>query len=547
MGVPWVTGVPGESFLPLLDGLRRVELPYLPVVHESGATFLAAAYARMTRQPAVVAVTRGPGASNALIGIHEAEQAAAPVVLIVGQVESGVRGRRPLQEMEFDQVFASIAKRTIEVTSPAQIVPSITAAIRLASAGPPGPVVVSVPADHWYGSVPDDTDAIAVPPRSSVPCLSDAAVEELAALVREAKKGLIVLGEEFAAERHTALISELAERTGFGLIGGHAFTDAVPSDAPFWLGASTIRGSRPLRRALQDADACLFLDHWPGDRVTQGYLAMPPSLAVVSSAPRIGWDEYPQARMYVGDPVDGARRILGRFRDDFPDPGRVAWVRSVRSEMDADATAIRQRNAADAGGVPMDIVVRTLDRTLPADVTIVVDAGSFNDWIVRYLPFGRGRHYVGTLSGSMGFAIPGAIGVHLARPTARVAVVVGDGGFLMTGFHIATLVKMGIPASVIVLRNDSWGSIALHQDREFPGHRYATDLPAVSYADIGRSLGATGFTVSTRDELEPALSAAFSTAGPSLVEIATDPDHLSPVIYETRAASRATDSGARAT
>jgi acetolactate synthase I/II/III large subunit len=546
MGVPWVTGVPGESFLPLLDGLRQVELPYVPVVHESGATFLAAAYARMARAPAVVAVTRGPGASNALIGIHEAAQAGAPVVLIVGQIESGVRGRRPLQEMEFEQVFGSIAKRTFEVTSPGQIVPSITAAIRLATTLPQGPVVVSVPADHWYGSIPEEAGAVALPPGPSVPCLSDAAVEELVALLRHATKGLIVLGEEFANERHAGLVSELAERTGFGLLGGHAFTDAVASDTPFWIGASTIRGSRPLRRALQEADACLFLDHWPGDRVTQGYLALTQNLAVVSSAPRVGWDEYPQARLYVGDPVDGARRLLGRFRDGTPDSHDVAWVRGLRSDMDAEATDIRGRNAAEARGVPMDAVVRALDRALPDDVTVVVDAGSFNDWVVRYLPFGHGRHYIGTVSGSMGFAIPGAIGAHLARPSAPVAVLVGDGGFLMTGLHVATLVQMGIPSSVIVLRNDSWGSIALHQDREFPGHRYATDLPPVSYADVGRSLGASGFTVSTSDELEDVLAEAFSIAGPSVIEIPTDPDHLSPLVYETRAASGATSSSAQA-
>jgi acetolactate synthase-1/2/3 large subunit len=535
-GVPWVAGVPGESFLPLLDGLRREHLPYVSVAHEAGATFLAAAYARATGQPAVVAVTRGPGAANALIGIHEAAQAGAPVVLIVGQLESKVRGRRALQEMEFEQVFASIAKRSIEVTRPDRIVDALVAGLRVATAGPAGPVVISVPSDHWYGRV-EDRAPLAQPPQAAAPVLSDAALDDLAQLLRVARRGLLIVGQEFRAGRHADLLATVAERSRFGVIGGHAFPDAMDAANEHWLGASTVRGSSPLRATLLEADICIFLDHWPGDRVTQGYQPLSATLAVVASDPAVGWDEYPETRLLRGDPVDALERLLEVMgRPGSRTKSRAAWVRERRSAITEQARDTLADSRRAASGIPFADIVQSLAQTLPRDTTIVSDAGSFNDWIMRNLPFPSGRHYLGPISGSMGFAVPGAIGAQLARPGTHTVALTGDGGFLMTGMEVSTLVRLRLPVTVIVFRNDLWGSIAIHQDRDFPGERFATELPPVSFIGLARGLGASGIRVDDPSKLGAALARAFRSRTPVVVEVPTDPARPAPTSYEARTA-----------
>jgi acetolactate synthase-1/2/3 large subunit len=468
-----------------------------------------------------------------MIGLHEAQQAGAPVVLIIGQLESRVRGRRALQEMEFEQVFASVAKRSIEVTRPDRIVPAIAAALRLATTGPTGPVVISVPSDHWYGLVTDEP--IAVSPRASVPRLSDAAVATLAELCGAARRGLFIVGEAFRAGQESELLTAVAERTGFGVLGGHAFPDAMDGANDAWLGASTVRGSSVLRETLTEADTCIFLDHWPGDRVTQGYLPLSARLAVVAGDPAIGWDEYPETRVLLGDPVDGLRRLLDVLE---PDPGaageRRTWITARKREAAEQATSTLEASRSASAGIPFTDIVAALAATLPEAVTLVSDAGSFNDWVMRYLPFPGGRHYLGPISGSMGFAVPGAIGAQLARPESRTLALTGDGGFLMTGMEVATLVQLRLPVTVIVFRNDLWGSIAIHQDRDFPGARFATELPPVSFVGLAEALGARGLRVEDPAGLWPALAQAFESPTPVVVEIATDPERPAPASYERR-------------
>jgi acetolactate synthase-1/2/3 large subunit len=533
-GAPWVAGVAGESFLPLLDGLKCEGIPFLPFVHEAGATFAAVAYARLARRPAVVAVTRGPGASNALIGIHEAASSNAPVVLIVGQVESGIRGRKPLQEMEFTSVFASVAKATFEVTRPDQLVPSISAALRRAVLGRPGPVVVSVPADHFYGEVPEAGSA--VPPESYAPAvLDDAAVARLAETIRTSRRGLFVVGAAFGGGAHTDALDRLASRTGFGVLGGHAYADVLPGSGA-WLGVSSLRGSEEMKQTLREADLLVFLDHWPGDRVTHGYLPFAAQIVHISAAPEVAWDEYLGATILTGDAacaVEQLEAALGPAVDNAE--RRRAWVRSRQTEMsDARERMMAEARAVSGGSVPFPEIVDALDQTLPADVTIAPDAGSFNDWILRYLPFPTGRRYVGTISGSMGFGLPAAIGAQLARPGGRAVAFAGDGGFLMTGLELATAVTMKLPLTVVIFNNGIWGSIALHQDRAFPGRRTGIELPKVSFAGIATSLGALGLAVREPADLTPALRRAFTHDGVALVEIPTDPLLPSPSSYSRR-------------
>jgi acetolactate synthase-1/2/3 large subunit len=538
-GVAWVSGVPGESFLPLLEGLRLSRLPFIATSHESGAVFMASAYSRATGRPSVVSVTRGPGAANALIGIHEAFQANAPVVLIVGQVDSAVRHRGAMQEMEISDVFRSVAKAVVEVTSPERLAPSLLAALRKSALDTPGPIVVSVPKDVFYGEVPatkyDTAMRLGVAGGRLSSEVFEHDVDRLLDMIRGAKRGLIVAAAGFAQDDAAVGLSRLARASGFGVIGAHGHPDILPIDDPSWLGCSTIRSPGHVRDTLVDADVIFFFGGSLDDRTTQGYRTMPASTAVVMDCPAVGWDEYLDARLIRADPVRMAERLAARLEMEPGHPGRqqrIEWTihrRNVGRDMRLDVLAA----AADEGlATNFPAILDAIDRTLPADCWVVGDAGSCTDWIVHYLPFPSGRRYCGTASGSMGFGVPAAIGLQLARPKSRALVITGDGGFLMSCAEIATLAQLDLPITVVVCANQVQGSIAIHQDRVFPGRRHGVFLPKVSHAGMAEAMGVASTQATSVTELASALATSSRSSSPFLIEVQTDPEALSPIYYE---------------
>jgi acetolactate synthase-1/2/3 large subunit len=353
--------------------------------------------------------------------------------------------------------------------------------------------------------------------------------------VADAKRGLFIVGGAFAGGRLAALIGRVATTTGFGVVGGHAFPDALPSEHPQWLGCSTIRGSRALKETLAQADTIVLLDQWLGDRVTQGYLPLGARIVAVTAAPDVGWDEYLSAEILAASPEGALLQLDAGLASQVNGAAdRARWVADRRDSLAAERDQILNATTKSTprGRIPFKAIVEVLDRTLPPDVTLVSDAGSFNDWIMRYLPFRDGRRYLGTLSGSMGFGVPGAIGVQLSGVTKRTVALVGDGGFLMTGLEAATIASLRPPVTIVVFRNDVWGSIALHQDRHFPGQRFGTGLPPVSYAGLAKAMSLPAYTAATEAELHAALQSAFALDGPSLLEVLTDPERPSPSYYE---------------
>jgi acetolactate synthase-1/2/3 large subunit len=277
-----------------------------------------------------------------------------------------------------------------------------------------------------------------------------------------------------------------------------------------------------------------------GDRVTQGYRPLAARIIAVQPEPQVGWDEYLGAEFFLADPVAAVEQI-GRHYAAEADGSAVgaqerrAWVQDRRDAIREEGARILAAEAQTARAVSFAEIVETMDRLLPDDATIVSDAGSFNDWIIRYFPFRGRRRYVGPISGSMGFAVPAAIGVHLAQPGTRTLAIVGDGGFLMTGLELATAAAAHLPITVVVVKNGIWGSIAIHEDLRFPGARFAVNLPEPGYAALAASLGAAGFTAEGGGEFEGVLRAALAVEGPSLIEVTTDAARPSPAYYEARA------------
>lgn len=538
LGIDQVSGVAGESFLPLLEGLRREGIPFINTAHEAGAVFMALGRARTSELPGVAAVTRGPGASNSLIGIYEAMKSGTPLILIVGQVDTVNRYRDGIQEMEIVDVFKPTVKAAIEVTRSDRFGPALLASFRLSLQGKPGPVVLSVPTDHLYGEAsPTEVPGIFRDVKDAGPSISDDALGRVLAAVEPASRVLAILGHSFRDYRHAKLVSTVAEAGGFGVLGAHSCLDVMEHDDPQWIGCSTVRASDHMARAIAEAEVILSFDSDFGDQTSRGFTETGARLFAFSTGGTAIWDEYLGADHIMADPVSVLRGLSARYTPSGVETARRDWVAGIQAAMKKERTIVydTDRAVTDAG-VPMSMVAESLDRTLPLRSLVVSDVGTFNDWFTRYLPFSQRRRYVGPTSNPMGFALPTALGAHGPAQVDRTVVLSGDGGFLMSGMELATLSRLGLPVTVIVFDNGVWGSIARDQDRVY-GVRYGTEFgSAPDFALLAQAFGIEGRTIDHPSDLETELAAAFDNPGPSLLVVKTDPQRLSPADVATRGA-----------
>lgn len=531
LGVDQVSGVAGESFLPLLEGLRREGIPFLNTAHEAGAAFIALGHARTSGTPGVAAVTRGPGASNALIGVYEAMKSATPMILVVGQVDTTHRHRDGIQEMEVVDVFRPTTKAAIEVTRADRFGPALLAAFRTATRDRPGPVVLSVPTDHLYAETHEvDVPDVYLRPAHGGPTVSSDSLDELAAELETARQVLMIMGPEFRNYRHAKLTSSTARTGGFGVLGAHSCLDVVDTNDPQWIGGCTVRASDHVARALGEADVILSFGSGFGDQTTRGFTETDARLFAFSTKGTAIWDEYLGARHIVADPVSVLEGLVGRLS---PDPevrdARNRWVAGIQNSIAAERVRVFESEREEGGfGIPMSLFVEALDRALPSESLIVSDVGTFNDWFTRYLPFNPGRRYVGPTSNPMGFALPTAIGAHGPAGVARSVVLAGDGGFLMSGMELSTLARLQLPLTVIIFDNRVWGSIARDQDRIY-GTRYGTEFETqIEFAVLAQAFGIEGLAVDDPEDLEKAVSWSLEGPGPRLLAVRTDPRRLSP-------------------
>lgn len=531
LGITQVAGVAGESFLPLLEGLREEGIPFLTTATEAGAAFLAIGHARTTGRPGFLAVTRGPGAANALIGVHEALQSEVPIVMIVGQIDTRQRSRQVIQEMEIAATFAANAKVVVEVSHPERIGPAMVAAYRASMASRRGPVVLSIPADMLRAEAPEAPVGVVVSlPSREVAAPTDAAVTSIVEALRGAQRPLIVLGRPFSHHAHAELARQLAHAVGAGVVGAHACADPYDTSDPQWLGCSTVRTSSILGAAIEEADVILLLGHQMNDRTSQSYRPVQGRVIGVRRIPPTMWDEYPESENHCADPIVTLRAVIAALGDGgVLDTGpATAWVQQLRSRLAEQRETVHRLDLERGPGfIPMTKVVAALDVALPARATIVPDVGTFNDWFTRYLPFPPGRRYLGPTGNPMGFGLPAAIGVQAASDLPRTVVLVGDGGFLMSLAELATLARLDLPVTVIVFVNGVWGSIARDQDAAY-GTRFGTDLGlGTDFAAVASAFGVPGRAVVDTDDLPDALAWALGTSGPSLLTIRTDPTRVS--------------------
>ena len=528
-GVRVAYTVPGESFLALLDGMAGAGIRVVAARHEGGAGFMAAAHGALTGRPAAVVVTRAVGAANVAIALHAAHADSAPLVAIVGQVERAARGREAFQEADVVATFGGLCRWAREVRDVAALPGALDEALRKATTGRPGPVLLSLPEDLLDGPAPVDggrmaTATVLGPPR--VPEPDPAAVRRVLHLLLDAARPVILAGAGVLRSRATADLVRLAEMVDVPVVAAWRRPDVFPNDHALYLGMSGYFAAPTVHPRLLEADALLVLGCRLDEVASHGWSVPAPGArwAHVDLEP-LG------ARAGLGAPtiavaadartfVREARRVLGGGVLD-------ATSREQRRAANAvDRAAYEEARIVDAApwegpGVHPGRVIATLGRVLPPDAIVTTDAGHFGGWAARGLWMRRPGTYVGPTSGAMGFGLPAAIAASLASPGRPVVALVGDGGLGMTGAELETAVREGARPTVLVFDNGRYGTIRDHQDRRGLAP-VATDLGPVDWAALAAAYGASGVRVERDEDVEPAIRAALASRRPAVIHLVVD-------------------------
>lgn len=518
-GVSQAFCVPGESYLAVLEALRRERARVRLVVnrHESGAAFAAEAYGKLARRPAAAFVTRGPGATNAGIGIHTAAQDSTPVALFIGHVPTHVKGREAFQEIDFHRMYAPIAKAVLEPSSPREVAECTARALRLAVAGRPGPVVVVLPEDVTEGECGDVAMAPAAPRIPMAP--HPEAIARAAELMRVARHPVVISGEIVAFGDATEALVRFAEATGAGVVAAWRRQDTFPNDHPAYLGHLSLGRPAALREAWRACDLVIAAGTRLDDITTDEFTLIRDDQRLIHIHPDAATLARWGAEVAVASDVAPALDALARLLADLPAPPR-AWRDEVRAAYIAFSTA---GSVPAIGAVDMARVVEAVSTQVPADAVITNDAGNFATWVHRYYRFTRPGTQAAPGSGAMGYAVPAALGAKLARPERPIVAFVGDGGFLMTGQELVTAVQEGLAIKVVVCDNGAYATILMHQHRRIgPDALYGVHLQSPDFAAIARGYGVTAFTVNKTAEFADAFSAAMAHDGPALVHVRTD-------------------------
>jgi acetolactate synthase-1/2/3 large subunit len=525
-GVRFCFGVPGESYLGVLDALHDSSITFVSTRHEGGASFMASGYSKIAGEIGVCLGTRAVGTANLAIGIHNARQDSTPMIAIAGQVNRSFLGREAFQEIDLVAAMRPFTKWAVEIPS-ADLAPEIMArAVFLATSGRPGPVFVSVPQD-----VCDETTegATAALPPASVPIPDPASVQVALDALLGARSPLIFAGGGlFNSTDAFGLLAAFAEAAEIPVITGWRHHDAFPNEHRLFLGCASLGAAPVVFERLGEADVVLVLGNRMQENGTDGYKLPSPDarlfqvdldVAVMAShrSPELA------IQADVGT-------MLRAMLDQLPGSTAETAARAAKNRADRERFELAITIPAPAGsgrGVPYQDVLRTLGDVAGPETIIASDAGNFYAWISRYQRFSRPRTYVGPASGAMGYGLPAAIGAKLAQPGSPVISVSGDGGVLMTISELETAVRHDVNVVALVLDNSRHGTIRMHQERQHPGRVIGTELGSLDLAKVATGLGAAGYLVEDSGDLEATMRAALASGVPSLIQVRMDREQLS--------------------
>ena len=523
-GVDTVFCVPGESYLAALDALyeRRDAVRLIVCRQEGGAANMAEAYGKLTNRPGVCFVTRGPGATNASTGVHTAFQDSTPMVLFIGQVARRMRDREGFQEVDFPAMFAPLAKWSAEIADAERIPEYIHRAFQVAMAGRPGPVVLSLPEDMLSGLVEAPDPGIAATP---VPSAARAdQIERLDAMVAASARPIVMVGGGGWTQAAGRDILRYAEARGLPVAASLRCQDYVDNAHPNYIGHFTIGADPALLKRLAESDLLVALGPRLGEMTTAGYtLLLPPRIGKAFA--HVHPDPEELGRVYQPDlavaasPAVVAGQLAERTATGNPD--RSLWLTGARAEYDATLVP-----GDLPGAVNLGTVMTALREALPADTIVCSGAGNYTGWVHRHWRFRDYRTQLAPTSGAMGYGVPAAVAAKVVHPERAVLSVAGDGCFQMHGQEIGTAVQYGLKILFVVVNNGIYGTIRMHQEREYPGRVIATDIVNPDFVALARAYGLFAERVERDADFPDALARALAAPGAALIEVVTDPEAI---------------------
>ncbi|MFZ4787735.1 MAG: thiamine pyrophosphate-binding protein, partial [Beijerinckiaceae bacterium] len=524
-----------ESYLAVLDALHDAAINVTVCRQEGGATMMADATARLSGRPGIVMVTRGPGATNASPGIHIAEHDSVPLILFVGQIEQGMRERGAFQEMDYRAFFGSTAKWVTEIDNAARIPEIISRAFHVAMQGRPGPVVIGLPEDVLLemASVPV---VPRVEPVETWPGLTQMA--ELQKLLWAAKKPVAILGGSGWNDKAIASMVRFAER--FQLPVATSFRRAMlfPNAHPLYAGEIGIGPNPKLKERIATSDLVLLIGGRMAEMPSQSYTLFDipqPQMGFVhvhADAQELGRVYHPTLGIHASP------KAFAASLETVQPPNQISWEADAQS---AHEDYLGWTNQAPAHGSKLDMatVMMELRGKLPKDAIVTNGAGNYAIWVGRFLHYHQHGAQLAPTSGSMGYGVPAAVGAKRAQPHRMVVAFAGDGCFMMNGQEFATAVQYDLPIIVVVVDNGMYGTIRMHQEREYPNRVSATALKNPDFAAYARAFGGHGERVESTEEFGPAFERALASGKPAIIHCLTNPEVLTPgaTITSLRAAA----------
>jgi acetolactate synthase-1/2/3 large subunit len=528
-GVDTVFGVPGESYLAVLDGFHehRDHIRFIACRQEGGASFMAEAQGKLTGRPGVCFVTRGPGATNASIGLHTAFQDSTPMVLFIGQVASDQRDREAFQEVDYRQMFGpgtlGFAKWVGEIHDPNRLPEYVARAFHTAMQGRPGPVVLSLPEDM----LTQMTSAPVLPrvePAQAWP--APGALREVRSMLLEAKRPFVIVGGSGWDEAACNALERFVE--GWQLPVGCAFRfqDTLDNRHPNYAGDVGIGINPKLAKRIEEADLVIAIGPRLGEMTTGGYTLLKAPrpvqklIHIHAGAEELG-------RVYAADLLlQSSMSNAAKALETLAPPTSLPW-----SEWTRAAHADYEANLVPTPVEPLDMaeVIKTVQRLAPEDTVYTNGAGNYAGWLHRFCRYvglkKHGKTQLAPTSGAMGYGVPAAVAASLLYPQRTAVNIAGDGDFLMTGQELATATAYGATKLIsIVVDNGTYGTIRMHQEREYPARVSGTDLFNPDFAALAKAYGWRAETIDRTEQFEPAFAAALAGGKPTLLHLKLSTD-----------------------
>jgi acetolactate synthase I/II/III large subunit len=519
-GVEHAFCIPGESYLAVLDALLGSPIRLVVARHEAGAANMADAAGKLTGRPGICLVTRAPGASHAAVGVHTAYQDSTPLILFVGQVPRSSRGREAFQELDYARMFGEMAKWVVEVDRAADFPEVVEQAFHVATSGRPGPVVVALPEDVLSEEA-DVADAARY--RAARPDPSPAAIAQVQDLMARAERPLVVVGGGGWSAEAARRLQAWAEESLLPVAASFRRQDYLDNTSPSYAGVLTIGHDTSLAARLREADVLLALGTRLGDIPTRGYTTLTPprtphTLVHVHAdpdelgrvyQPDVGVVSDSSAFLAAVETVDGTRRR--------------EWTASAHADFLASLRHRRGPGELDLG----DVMAHLRER-LPPEAVITNGAGNYTVWAHRFYAFRRYGTQLAPCSGTMGYGVPAAVAAKILDPDRPVVCLTGDGDFLMSGHELAAARQEGAAIVVLLVNNGMYGTIRMHQERQFPGRVAGTDLVNPDFVALANAYGAYAEAVERSEDFPAAFERALAAGRPALLELRVDPEAISP-------------------